>query len=46
MINYSNQGVVWYAMKTTFKRELKAKAYLDSCGIESFIPMQQIVLSR
>lgn len=42
MMNYSKNDRVWYAMKTTFKRELKAKAYLDSCNIECFVPMQQI----
>ena len=39
MIDYSDHGVVWYAMKTVYKKELQAKAYLDSRGIENFIPM-------
>ncbi len=39
MIDYSDRGVVWYAMKTVYKKELKAKEYLDSRNIESFIPM-------
>ncbi|MFI3266923.1 MAG: UpxY family transcription antiterminator [Rikenellaceae bacterium] len=43
MIIYPDHGVVWYAMKTTYKRELKAKEYLDTRGIESFIPMQKVV---
>ncbi|MFI3278640.1 MAG: UpxY family transcription antiterminator [Rikenellaceae bacterium] len=46
MITYSSLGVVWYAMKTTYKRELKAKEYLDSRGIENFIPMQQHITSK
>ncbi len=41
MIDYSNKGTVWYAMKTTFKRELKAKAWLEAISIENFIPMQR-----
>lgn len=41
MIVYSDQGVVWYAMKTTYKKELQAKEYLTSRGIECFIPMKQ-----
>ncbi len=40
MVAYIDHGVVWYAMKTTYKKELKAKEYLDSHGIENFIPMQ------
>lgn len=43
MIDYSDCGIVWYAMKTTYKRELQAKEYLDAHGIENFIPMQQKV---
>lgn len=39
MIDYSDHGVVWYAMKTVYKKELQAKAYLDSRGVENFIPM-------
>lgn len=46
MIEYLNLGVVWYAMKTTYKKELRAKEYLDSRGVESFIPMQQKIESR
>ncbi|MFI3262879.1 MAG: UpxY family transcription antiterminator [Rikenellaceae bacterium] len=41
MVDYSDKGVVWYAMKTTYKKELQAKQYLDLRGIENFIPMQQ-----
>ncbi|MFI3262685.1 MAG: UpxY family transcription antiterminator [Rikenellaceae bacterium] len=41
MIDYSNKGVVWYAMKTTYKRELKAKVFLNERSIENFIPMRQ-----
>lgn len=46
MIDYSDHGVVWYAMKTTYKRELKAKEYLDSHSVENFIPMKQEVMTK
>lgn len=47
MIDYSDKGTVWYAMQTTYKRELKAKAYLDAHSIECFVPMcQEIVVVR
>lgn len=31
---------VWYAIRVTFKRELKVKEDLDARGIENFIPMK------
>ncbi|MFI3321305.1 MAG: UpxY family transcription antiterminator [Rikenellaceae bacterium] len=43
MVDYSDKGTVWYAMQTTYKRELKAKSFLDSLGIENFIPMMQSI---
>ncbi len=46
MIDYSNQGVVWYAMKTTYKREMQAKSYLESRGVECFVPMEQSLSTR
>lgn len=45
-IDYSNQGVVWYAMKTTYKKEMQAKAYLNERGIECFVPMKQSTAIR
>ncbi|MDU1889883.1 MAG: UpxY family transcription antiterminator [Dysgonomonas sp.] len=30
----------WFAIRVTYGREIKLKAYLDKFGIESFIPMQ------
>lgn len=45
MVDYFDNGTVWYAMQTTYKRELKAKAFLDSCGIECFVPMVQSVIA-
>lgn len=46
MIDYSDHGVVWYAMKTVYKKELQAKQYLDSRGVENFLPMVKVVSSR
>lgn len=31
---------LWWAMSAPYRRELKAKAILDSCGIECFVPMR------
>ncbi|MFR9543062.1 MAG: UpxY family transcription antiterminator [Rikenellaceae bacterium] len=39
MIDYSDHGIVWYAMKTVYKKELQAKEYLDARNIENFLPM-------
>ena len=30
----------WFPMRVTYSREMLAKDYLDTIGIESFIPMQ------
>ncbi len=45
MVDYSCQDVSWYVMKTTFKRELKAKAILDARSIENFIAMTRKVVT-
>ena len=29
----------WYAIRVTYSREMAAKSYLDSIGIESYVPM-------
>ena len=31
---------VWFAMRATYRREMKAKQLLESYGIESFVPMR------
>lgn len=31
---------MWFAMSAPYRRELKAKSFLDSLGIECFIPMR------
>ncbi len=46
MIDYSNHNIVWWAMKTTYKRELKAKAILDECGVENFVAMESRTTTR
>ncbi|MFI3315310.1 MAG: UpxY family transcription antiterminator [Rikenellaceae bacterium] len=46
MIDYTNPTTVWYAMKTTYKRELKAKALLDAHQVENFIPMQRHIVVK
>ncbi|MFI3288497.1 MAG: UpxY family transcription antiterminator [Rikenellaceae bacterium] len=46
MIQYSDCGVVWYAMKTIYKKELQAKKYLDALSIPNFVPMQQVVSKK
>ena len=32
--------ICWYALRVTYGRELTLKSYLDSEGIENFIPMR------
>lgn len=34
------QSPVWYVLRVTYSRELKVKAYLESRGLETFIPMR------
>ncbi|MFI3269179.1 MAG: UpxY family transcription antiterminator [Rikenellaceae bacterium] len=43
MVDYSDKGVVWYAMRTTYQREMRAKALLDAAGVENFVPMRRCV---
>lgn len=33
--------ILWYAMSSPFRREMKAKALLDAHHIENFIPMKK-----
>lgn len=33
--------ILWYAMRSPFRREMKAKALLDAHHIENFIPMKK-----
>jgi len=36
----------WYVLRVTYSRELKVKAYLESEGIQTFIPMQYTLVER
>ena len=36
------EEIHWYPMRVTYSREMLAKAYLDSIGVESFIPMRYV----
>lgn len=39
--NVSDQEhAIWFAMSAPYRRELKAKSFLESLGIECFIPMR------
>lgn len=42
----SNKTECWHAMRVTYRRELKAKEYLDERGIENYIPMRHIIVTR
>ena len=43
IIDEAEEQKQWYAMRATFRRELKAKDLLDASGIETFIPMHNVV---
>ena len=36
------EEIHWYPMRVTYSREMLAKEYLDSIGVESFIPMRYV----
>ena len=36
------EEIHWYPMRVTYSRELQAKVFLDSIGVESFIPMHYV----
>lgn len=42
----SDNTTAWYAMSAPHRRELKARDYLASLGIETFIPMTKAVVER
>lgn len=33
----------WYAMRVTYRREMKVKAEMDGLGVSSFVPMRRII---
>ena len=40
----SREGAVsWFAMRVTYRREMKVKAEMDALGVQAFVPMQRIV---
>lgn len=38
--------VVWFAMSSPYRRELKAKFYLDGKNIENFVPMRYEIVKK
>lgn len=40
-LTYDPNEILWYAMSSPFRREMKAKALLDAYQIENFIPMKK-----
>lgn len=37
---------VWFAMSAPYRRELKAKEFLDRKGVECFVPMKETLVER
>lgn len=33
----------WFAMRVTYRREMKVKAEMDALGVQAFIPMRRII---
>lgn len=42
----SETPLQWFAMSATFRRELKAKALLEEAGIECFVPMKYMPVTK
>ena len=40
MVSQTPEKIQWFAMRVTYRRELKAKKNLDAEGIENYIPMR------
>ena len=40
-LTYNPNEILWYAMSSPFRQEMKAKALLDAHQIENFIPMKK-----
>ena len=34
---------LWFAMRVTYRREMKVKAEMDALGVEAFVPMRRIL---
>lgn len=41
-----SNAVVWFAMSAPYRRELKAKDYLDNKGVECYVPMRQALVEK
>ena len=39
----SREGVFWFAMRVTYRREMKVKAEMDALGVPAFVPMRRIM---
>ncbi len=39
----SKEGAVWFAMRVTYRREMKVKAEMDTLGVPAFVPMRRIL---
>lgn len=42
----ADSQIVWFAMSAPYRRELKARDYLQAKGIECFIPMVNTMLQK
>ena len=42
----NENSTVWFAMSAPYRRELIAKEFLDSKGIECFVPMKEALVER
>ena len=42
----SKSTALWFAMSAPYRRELKAKAFLESKSVECFVPMKSAVIER
>ena len=42
----SEPTAMWFAMSAPYRRELKAKAFLESKNVECFVPMRSAVIER
>ena len=39
----SREGAFWFAMRVTYRREMKVKAEMDALGVPAFVPMRRIM---
>ena len=42
----TGENCVWFAMRVTYRREIKVRKILDEEGIENYIPMRKTVRIR